>query len=122
VRFSEESGVSAAPTYYARIYVGGDLANIKQVCREYCMGHGLCVTVDPTTFIYTAGEETGAVVGLINYPRFHFTLEKILEHAQTLAGALMVACCQRSCSIQTPDQTYYQSRRVAADAAGGASA
>lgn len=107
--FSEKTVSVAAPAFDARIFIAGDLATIKQVCRQYCMVIGLCVTVQPTDFIYTAGEESGAVIGLINYARFPSSSDEIKQKAETLAHQLMIACCQRSFSIVTPDEsTYYQ--------------
>lgn len=71
--------------------------------QEYTLC-GLCVTVTPTTFIFTGGEESGAAVGLINYPRFSSeNSEKsvIEDHAIALAALLMTRCCQRSCTVVT---------------------
>jgi hypothetical protein len=99
------------PTYWARIYIAGDLDTIKQVCREHCMEVGLCVTVEPTTYIYTGGEESGAVVGLINYPRFPSDLSELLAKAEALAMKIMERCCQLSFSIMTPETTTWHSRR-----------
>lgn len=104
--------IEIAPTYWARIYIAGDLAMIKQACREYCMA-GLCVTVDPTTYIYTGGEESGAVIGLINYPRFPATPEAVYNKARELGEKLMERCCQHSFSIMTPTETVWFSRRPA---------
>lgn len=103
--------IETVPTYWARIYIAGDLATIKQVCREQCMAVGLCVTVEPTTYIYTGGEESGAVIGLINYPRFPATPEEIYSKARELGELLMVRCCQHSFSIMAPDNTVWFSRR-----------
>lgn len=110
--FSKQSGCSSAPTFFARIYIGGDLAFIKQVCRAFCGEKGLCVTVDPTTFIYTGGEETGAVVGLINYPRFPATNKVITDLACELADILMTECHQKSCTIMTPSDTVFLQKDV----------
>lgn len=99
------------PTFYARIYIAGDIATIKQVCRKYCFDVGLCVTVTPTDFIYTGGEESGAVVGLLNYPRFPSEQEVILAKATNLANEIMEACHQWSWLIETPTDTIFHSRR-----------
>lgn len=107
--FSDKTIKAAVPAFDARIFIAGDLATIKQVCRQHCMEIGLCVTVQPTEFIYTAGEESGAVVGLINYARFPSTAEDVRQKAEALGHRLMAACCQRSFSIVTTDEsTYYQ--------------
>lgn len=93
-------------TYIATIHVGGDVAKIKDVCRKFCL-RGLCVTITPTDYIYTGGSETGAAVGLINYPRFASTPEKIKATANELAQTLMAECHQRSCTVICTDGTEY---------------
>lgn len=98
-------------TYTATIYMGGDLARAEQVCREYCMAVGLCVTVEPTKFIYTGGEETGVRIGLINYPKYASTPEAILGRAKNLANLLREELCQYSWSIVTPDATHWDDLR-----------
>lgn len=82
--------MSTVPTIRFDIFIAGDLAQAKQVCREYCFAVGLCVTVEPVAYVYTGGEEAGVRVGLINYPRFPSSEEAIAAHAVTLAADLMV--------------------------------
>ena len=94
------------PTYTSTIYIAGDLNKIKDVCRRYCL-IGLCVSVTPTDFIFTGGCETGAAIGLINYPRFPSTTTVIDEAARELAAMLLKECCQRSCTIVNPNTTEY---------------
>lgn len=89
-------------TFFARIYMSGPIEGAKQVCREYCLRVGLCVTVEPSLFIYTGGEEAGYVVGLINYPRFPSTPEVITETANELAELLMLRTAQWSSLVMTP--------------------
>ncbi len=98
-------------TFYARIYMSGPIEIAKQVCREYCLRVGLCVTVDPTTFIYTGGEEAGFVVGVINYPRFPSEPASILTRATSLADALRDATHQQSWLIMTPNGTIWNTTR-----------
>lgn len=57
-------------TYWVRLYLSGPIESAKQLLRKECGQKGLCVTVEPTSYIYTGGEESGYVVGLIQYPRF----------------------------------------------------
>lgn len=47
-------------TYTARIYMAGDIEQAKVFMRKECYppNEGLCVTIEPTTFIYTGGEES----------------------------------------------------------------
>jgi hypothetical protein len=93
-------------TFSATIHIGGSVERIRDVCRAFCL-RGLCVTVTPTEYIYTGGSESGAAVGLINYPRFPSEPERIRATAKELAAVLMSECCQRSCSVVCSDETEY---------------
>jgi hypothetical protein len=98
-------------SYAVSIFIAGDHERAKQICREWCFNIGGCVTVTPTTYIYTGGEESGVIVGFINYPRFPTTPDDLLTKARQLADGLMHGLCQHSYSIQTPETTYWHSRR-----------
>lgn len=93
------------PTYWVKIYSSGPIEAAKQVIREECLRQGLCVTVEPTTYIYTGGEETGFVIGLVNYPRFPTTPTLLMQRAEALALIVLKACAQHSILIQSPDET-----------------
>jgi hypothetical protein len=67
---------------------------------------GLGVTVTPTSFVYTGGDERGVIVGLINYPRFPSTEKEINDHAVSIAHLLMTAFKQERCTIEMPDVSY----------------
>lgn len=95
------------------IFIAGDLEQAKQVCREYCFSVGLCVTIEPVSYIYTGGEEAGIRIGLINYPRFPSASAELREKARGLAAILMERLCQHSYSIVGPDETEWFSRRTA---------
>lgn len=99
-------------TYWAKIYIAGPIAEIEQVCREYVM-KGACVTVTPTNYIYTMGEESGAEIELINYPRFpkDYPRIELLEEAVELGNAICSKCFQGSFTIMTPMDTFFFSRR-----------
>ncbi|UKK94948.1 hypothetical protein L7D45_14440 [Brucella pseudogrignonensis] len=103
--------IKRANTVIVSIFIGGDLAQAKQVCREWCMEFGACVTVEPVDFIYTGGEEAGVRVGFINYPRFPADKAYIVERATALAFLLMDRLCQQSFSIVGPTETVWHSRR-----------
>lgn len=97
-------------THWVRIYLSGPLPVIEQTCRDYCYAVGLCVTVDATLFIYTGGEERGAVVGLVNYPRFPTTGQQLWAKARDLAELLVMATHQRSALIVDPHYTEWITR------------
>lgn len=102
---------SAIPTIRLEIFMAGDIAQAKQMCREYCLSVGLCVTIEPVDYIYTGGEESGFRVGLINYPRFPTDIDALQEMARQLANLLMHRLCQHSYSIVGPKETEWVSRR-----------
>lgn len=102
------------PTYTVRLYLSGPIEIAKQVCRAECLREGLCVTVEPTLFIYTGGEEAGYVVGLLNYPRFPTTPEALRERAHQLLLKLLEATAQLSALMVTPETSVWVSFRTQA--------
>lgn len=105
--------VKIADTVRVDIFIAGDIEQAKQVCREWCMEVGACVTVEPVSYIYTGGEESGVRIGFINYPRFPSSSVSIIGRASLLAELLMVRLCQHSYSIVGPNSTTWASRRPA---------
>ena len=100
-----------APSCCVSIYIAGDLPMIRYYCREFCM-EGLCVTVTPTEFVFTGGMESGAQIGLVNYPRFPSTPEKIEATAERLTRFLIERLHQHSALIDTPEATIWLTRRT----------
>lgn len=101
-------------TFTATIYVGfknrstGSVHPIEtamSVIQGYVDDVGLCVTVTPTTYVYTEGNEPGIAVGLINYPRFPSTPKQIRTHAITLAERLRVRLQQYKVCVVMPRET-----------------
>ena len=92
-------------TWWARIYLSGPIDVAKQTIRAECLRNGLCVTVEPTTFIYTGGEESGIVVGLIQYPRFPAKKLALEARAVDLARKLRRSMFQRSVLVMFLDRT-----------------
>lgn len=99
------------PTYWIKLYLSGPIEAAKQVLRAECLREGLCVTIEPTTYIYTGGEESGYVVGLLNYPRFPKTPGEIAERAGIIAKRLLAETFQGSYLIVTPEETEWVSIR-----------
>ncbi len=99
------------PTIRFDIYMAGDIAQAKQVCREYCFSVGLCVHIEPVDYIYTGGEESGFKVGLLNYPRFPSDGGSLKHHADMLGDMLMKRLCQHSYMVVGPTVTDWFSRR-----------
>jgi hypothetical protein len=98
-------------TFWAKIYVSGPIKSAKNIIRKSCLSKGLCVTIKPTLFIYTGGEESGYVVGLINYPRFPSDEASIESRAIELANELMTGTFQQSVLVMTPHQTTWLTTR-----------
>ncbi len=88
-------------TYQISLYLSGPVEVAKQIIREVCLTRGLCVTVTPTQYVYTGGEEAGYVVGLLNYPRFPCTKEVLAVTAKGLCNNLMRGTFQKSALMVT---------------------
>lgn len=97
-------------TYEVKIYIAGPIEVAKQIIRKECL-KGLCVTIEPTLYIYTQGEEQGYVVGLINYPRFPKSTEEIYQQAKELGSKLLQETYQCSFTIVATDRTEFFSIR-----------
>ena len=91
-----------ANSFYARIWIGGDRAEARRICRDFCDREGECVSVTDTDFLYTGGETGGIVVGFINYPRFPRSDAAIRERAEILAEILREELGQDSYTIEMP--------------------
>lgn len=98
-------------TAWAKIFIAGPIEVAKHILRKECMREGLCVTVEPTTYIYTGGEEAGMVIGLINYPRFESSEFLIYDRAFKLTNLLIEELAQKSATIMTNYRTTFLSNR-----------
>jgi hypothetical protein len=103
--------VREAPSCPVSIFIAGDCDVARKVCRDLCDMIGLCVTVTPTTYVYTGGEEAGVIIGLINYPRFPSQQVLLEDKAILLAKELREELGQESFSVQTPTTTTWFSWR-----------
>lgn len=99
------------PTYWVEIAISGPLDVIEQTCREFVFANPRCVAVEPIRFVYTGGEETGARIRFINYPRFTDTNTNIMSIARALAMKLLAATFQHSVLIQDPETTTWITSR-----------
>ena len=100
-----------SPTFFAHIYMAGDLADARRVCRRYTFDVGLCVTIEAVDYVYTGGAETGFRVGIINYPRFPKEPSEVRQVAEALAELLRAELAQHSFSIVMPDVTIWNTTR-----------
>lgn len=93
------------------MYIAGDVADARRSLRTQCMEDGLCVTVSPTTFVYTGGAEDGVAVGFVNYPRFPTTPGLLQERARVVALRLIEDMSQQSALVVGPVTTEWLTRR-----------
>lgn len=100
-----------SPTYVVRLYLAGPIEIAKQIIRAECLREGLCVTVEPTTYLYTGGEEVGYVVGLLNYPRFPGDSNAIKSRAYDLMVKLLDGTHQQTALLVAPEITQWVSKR-----------
>lgn len=96
-------------TYWVKIYLAGPIEVAKQFIRKKATTVRMCVTIEPTTYIYSGGEETGYVVGYINYPRFEKIPSEIWKEAVVLAQELKDETGQKSFTIMATDTTFWHS-------------
>ena len=101
-------------TFTATIYCGlrnrdtgcvHPVSYARELLQKYTDAVGLCVTLTETEYIYTRGSEKGIIVGLINYPRFPSSTEKIKQQALLIAEILMLNLEQYRVTVVFPDLT-----------------
>lgn len=103
-----------AEKFTASIYVGlkvngagiiHSITAVEDICQKFCDDVGFCVTVTPTKYIYSNGWEQGAIVGIINYPRFAQSATTLENRALLLATELMLGLDQKRVTIDFPSHT-----------------
>lgn len=108
---SEEWATDSIKSWWARLYVAGDLRTAEMICRQHCFPKGLCVTIEPTKYIFAGGTEDGVCIGFIQYVPFPEDEKEILKRAVLLGKDVAAANFQWSFSIITPIESIYYSRR-----------
>lgn len=98
-----------AQTHTAIIWIAGEAAEARRICRKHCVEINLCVTVTPTTFVYTGGCEKGVCVRLVNYPRRPCGKDVLEAQAMDLARALRTGLCQETFLVETPTSSTWVS-------------
>ena len=98
-------------TYWVKIYISGDINASKQIIQKYALNNGICVTINPTIFVYTGGRENGVVVQLINYPRFPESDTVIWKKAEKIAKLLLDGTYQYSALIMDSEKTTWITKR-----------
>lgn len=98
-------------TWYAWVYIAGDYHTAKKVCEEFCFPSGLCVTVEEVDFMFGGGQETGARVGLIQYPPFEEEENILLDKAVDIGKRIAKSNHQFSFTVVAKEETHFYSRR-----------
>jgi len=107
-------------TYTITIYVGlkegyegktHSFQDVIDICQSYCDEIGLCLSVTETTYVYTGGQESGAIVGLINYPRFPSSKEYLEKIAMKLAHLLLEGLGQLRLTVVLPNKSITLEKR-----------
>ena len=98
-------------SYWVKVYLAGPIEVAKQVIRKKAKRVGMCVTIEPTTYIYTGGEEAGDVVGFIYYARFPKNSDVLWQQAFELATELKDETGQDSFTIMDPDKSVWYTDR-----------
>lgn len=100
-----------AASYWVKVYIAGPIDVAKQIIRKRAKEVGMCITIEPTTYMYTGGEEDGYVVGFINYARFPKSNKDIWSEAQDIANLLKDGTYQDSYTIMDPAKSIWVSDR-----------
>ena len=97
-------------SYWVRIYISGPIDMIDQCCREFVLD-GLCVNVTKTQYIFTHGEQQGATIELINYPKYPDTSENLWDKAIELADFILDNTHQGSYTVMDAEKAVSFDRR-----------
>jgi hypothetical protein len=102
----------AIQSWWAHIYVGGDINTAQAKCRELCFPDGLCVTIEPVEYYYAGGSESGYRIGLIQYPPFPESEDDLYDNAVIVGRSVAEANYQWSFTIVTPHGNFFHSRKI----------
>ena len=100
-----------ATSYVIHLYIAGDYNKAQEICRQFCMEQGFCVSLERNTYIYTGGQEDGIKVTIVNYPRFPKDPIQLDSYAHALLRLLIEGLHQGSGLMVTPTETFWYSRR-----------
>jgi len=114
--YLKQTTMQITKAYNVQIWVGlketydkeklHNINDVKLICEEFVNEVKDCVTITPTTFKYVGGEENGAIIGWISYPRFSRKRKEIKKRALVLAEKLMYELNQYRVTVTTPFKSY----------------
>lgn len=81
------------------------IEEVEGICQRWVNKGKHCVTVTPTKFIYTGGNEPGVIIGFIKYPRFPKPNWEIEQRALELAEILLTTFTQCRVTVTTPQKS-----------------
>lgn len=101
--------VVTVETYRAEVCIACDIIDIKDFCHYYFTEkRPWCATITETDYIFTNGNETGALIRFINYGRFPTTdFDNLLKEIKEFGIELCKDINQSSFSIVADNKTYY---------------
>ncbi len=97
--------------YKVEIFIGGDYKKAAYLCGLFCTSIGLCVTIEPTIYVYRGGACDGVRIGIINYARFPKPSSEIWFLACDLASLLKQYLDQGSYTVQDHEDSLFVSTR-----------
>ena len=89
--------------YTDKVYTVND---VRKICDEFVNEIKDCITITPTEYRYVNGNETGVIVGYIQYPRFPRSRKEIKRRAFIIGETLMKELEQNRITITTPFKSY----------------
>ena len=111
--------IDSVSSFHATIYVGfreghdGPAHLLEEclvVCQSYVDQISWCVRVTPCQYVYKGGNEPGAAIGVIHYPRFPTPVSELRRRTLELARKLQESLGQQRVSVEFPDETVMLSR------------
>jgi hypothetical protein len=106
----EWKGGEDIKTYWASLYIAGEINTIEVACRDACFPSGLCVTLEKVTYVFGGATEKGVRIGFIQYPPFPEKEDDIYKKAVALGKDIAEKCFQYSFTIVTENKTTFFSR------------
>ena len=109
--FAKLIKVKKADAHTVVIYIAGEYSLAKHELVKICSSMGACFGIQPMEYIYSGGQELGLAITLINYARFSKEKTALDEFSFEVAKSLMIAMGQGSCSVITPNNSFFLTRR-----------
>lgn len=103
--------IESIPRFKCTLYIAGNKNTIEEECAEFCE-KGACVSIQETSFVYTAGREFGAAISIISYARFPKDHLVLREDTIKLGEFLLEKCHQHTCTVLTDQESIMITRSL----------